>query len=504
MKRILKTLQEIDCKKFLVASAGGAALGASLNIAALWPLVFIGLAALYGILSASPLSWGRAFGYGYTFGIFYLGGALWWFWDTIPLDWLGFGDTWMQFVIIFFCWGIVVVALSLCIAAAAAIVVLLRSGTWAADTLLFAATWVFVAEYLRMWMFTLLTWGGGSVLGAHFSAGFVGYALSNHMWLLQLAAVGGVFTLSFAAAFAGSTLWWVYAKLQPRAEYALPAVALGILFLGVTAAAPFPLVERTPPAPGELQVALVGTYFPATLENNAKENDRRLQQLLPLVKEAAATDADLIVLPEDVRLFDKLDTWERTDFSEGLSTHPRYLLDTHRVAAWGGSHSQLVLYSLPDGKPLHTSEKHFLLPPGEYTPVLLEMFMKLLGLETQLRIIQGNRSFQAGTPSGLYSVGEARIGALFCAEILSPSLYAALAERGASILINPASQAWFHESPRVFHQTLAAAKVHAVTNRTYFLQASNYAPTFAIAPSGDIVAYAPAGETILLIAVPYR
>jgi apolipoprotein N-acyltransferase len=91
------------------------------------------------------------------------------------------------------------------------------------------------------------------------------------------------------------------------------------------------------------------------------------------------------------------------------------------------------------------------------------------------------------------------VGGLVCSDFLSPVLNRELAHlHGATVLVNSANPAWFHDSRILYTKTIQVSKVHAVQNRAYYLQASNGSPSFAIDPTGKIIAETAWKETTVL------
>ena len=111
---------------------------------------------------------------------------------------------------------------------------------------------------------------------------------------------------------------------------------------------------------------------------------------------------------------------------------------------------------------------------------------------------------ERGTKVKAVPYKNAVIGSLLCSEILSPQLYRDLVKnQDANILINLSHTSWFNGSKSLFNKMKQMAKVHAVQNRTYFIQTSNGLPSFVLDYNGKTVMETNQGETkIIYIDIP--
>lgn len=462
----------------LIVSSAGAALGILFPIT--WVLAPLSLALFfYGLLKAQ--TWKTVLVHGLVFGLFTGGAGIWWFWDTLPLDWLGLKNLQVGWMLVFLSWGPVTLMFALVTALGALLIWSMRRLPCA--TLLIALLWM-LTEEARMWGFSWLTYAERGFLGPHFSSTSIGYPLAESSYLLQLGAFGGVFVLNFAAALFAGVL--AYAALRDISSRMIPGaiVLLMVAFL--------PFVAPAPPQASEpLTVALGYMNIPVGTIHAENQFTNLLTQMV-----AQAPEASLYVLPEEKRLNSPfVDELERKAFYKTLFKEREVLvLSSNHVPAEPTGFNIFLWYENGHGDLLHTYSKRFFMPGGEYMPhAMLAVFS--LAPDSALTDFVNALPTKAPEPTPLSSVplGRHKVGGIVCSDFLSPGLSRDLARiHGADILVNSANPAWFHDSPTLYTKTLQISKVHAVQGRSYFLQASNGSPSFAIDPYGQLIAESPA------------
>lgn len=476
-----RLLDSLPLRSLLILSAASVAAVLGITYAACWVLAPIGLMLFFYDLWTAR-SWKGAFWRGFVFGLATGGAGIWWFWDTLPLDWLGLAGSHNGWPFVLLSWGPVTIMFA-CVTAVMAIPLWkVRSLPYA--SLAAALLWA-ITEEARMWGFSILTYADRGLLGPHFSATSIGYPLAENPYLLQLAEGGGVFFLNGVTALIALVGVAALRRTGDRAlhtdrigaSFALILILLVPLVSGYQARAYEPLVT-----------ALIATDIPVGTvggENRFKEVLERAVAEVP--------DADLIVLPEEFRLnppFTSAD--EKQAYFSGLFEGRDVLVVSgkHVPAHKSPGFDITLLFDDETGATRGTYVKRFLMPGGEYMPHAMLAVFKLApdsGLSRYLNSIPQiapERTELVAVP-----LGERVVGGLVCSDFLSPQLNRELAVRhGANVLVNSANPAWFHYSPSLYTKTLQVSKVHAVQNRAYYLQASNGAPAFAINPKGELVA----------------
>lgn len=494
-----------NIKTYIYAVTSGVLLAVSFNFPAVWFVSFVALVPLLLVIYDQTLTSKKVFFLGWLFGAVLIGTALSSFWEALPLEWMGFVNRAMGALFVFFYWGSFTLVLSFFIGlwTLAAKTITRRNFV---DVALLSGLWV-LFEYLRMWGFALLTLGPGSLFEPHFSIVFLGYILAPSEILLQFARLGGVYMLSFVLVVSNVALYHLFLTISQRELQfkKTSVVAVFLLFL-IFASTPlgvlFPIKENDAET---LSVAVLNTYFPATLSFSKEEDVRRIEQGKQFISKISseAENTDIIIFPEDSRFLTSLMARnELRPFAEAsFFGKEKLIIDSGRVETPDGKTYFRVFYYTTQKDSLQISEKRFLVPGGEYMPYVYRSLFKIFGQGNTLSKIDKNRAYAKGGQKGVGTFKNITFGSLFCSELLSPSLYASLVgQHGADILVNVSSQSWFHGSRVLYRQTKNVAKVRAVENNRPLIQASNGTPSFVIDRYGRLVAESAWGNSSVLYA----
>ena len=131
---------------------------------------------------------------GFIVGVFKYAGALVWFWDTLPLTWLGIAPIGTQLLLIGGVWLISVLLMGIGLSLAAMFLFWLyhRHANY-----LYAIPFVLVAsEILGSFIFSLYSLGPGSNLNINLSFGYLGYPTAYIPGVLPISIIGGVYALT--------------------------------------------------------------------------------------------------------------------------------------------------------------------------------------------------------------------------------------------------------------------------------------------------------------------
>ncbi|PWU02293.1 MAG: apolipoprotein N-acyltransferase [Candidatus Melainabacteria bacterium] len=126
--------------------------------------------------------------------------------------------------------------------------------------------------------------------------------------------------------------------------------------------------------------------------------------------------------------------------------------------------------------------KQYLVPFGEYTPVLVNYMPAWI---KRLTNTPAGAGYASGLRASVLELCRARVSPLICFETISPELASAGARAGGELLVNVSDLAWFHKSI-IGEQMLACAVFRAVENHRFFVFAANTGPSAIISPSGTI------------------
>lgn len=467
-----------------------------------WYVSIIGIALfVYTLNSLKGGAWHQYLLFGAGFGTAYAAIVLIWFWHILPLDWMDAGIL-GSFLVLFLSWFFVAMALG-----SVFFLLSILYGRFGSSSVFgsffFASLWV-LSEYAQMWLFAFLTWGIASAKSAHFSATFIGYALASFSPLLQLASIGGVYLLSFTAAFMGVSvyrLWNIPTAPKKRIYVVLIALCCAI---GITTLDSYVPLIQTAEHPDEkmLRVALVTTQFSHKLLRDYESRFERheVQKNLVLSAVQDKPPIDLLVFPEGAANFPSGEREVQEFLSEVFPQNKPAIIDSI-VTFERDTRLQRMFYWTPEAELSGTYDKIFLVPQGEYTPNITYIVFRILGMmEVVEKMKRVSPGFTPGSAVSTVRTDGISIGGLFCSDVLSPQLYRQQTERGAGVLVNAASHALFHSSPIVDTYILHISKVRAVENGRYLLIAGNGVPSSVISSVGEIVMRSPKGETSVLFA----
>lgn len=421
------------------------------------------------------LLFGQLFGFGLLAAVFS------WGFTTLPLNWLGISDPLLGLGIITFIWGIYSFILATPIASLSAIVHMLR-GWW---LVLVPCLWV-VAEVVRAFLFSITTWGSGTTIGADFSFGYIGYALAWIPGTLHLAAYGGVYILSALCVALGVL---VYILIESGVRFRSIALSYSVV-TALLWIIPSPIHTILNPGileVGGLRIALPTTEFKPVLARTGFEVIDKELRTAALLEELLTESPNIIVLPEYSSYFkteEFLDEATRARIRSALAENDVLLIDSERTSETltGG----ILFYDGKKKRVVETQYKRFMIPLGEFMPTPLIVLARTLGLSEEIDAVLAARTYAPSKEpfsSRILEWKGVRISVLACSEVFSPVSYTSVSRAGADVLINIASHSWVRGSaPILFNETMAMARVHAVFTGKPYLQASNYAPSFALLP----------------------
>lgn len=324
------------------------------------------------------------------------------------------------------------------------------------------------------------------ILGG-FPWNLTGYAASGSLGLLQLAALTGVYGLSFVVAAWSSLL--VYAILSGRQRvWKVALLATGVLVLGgaggnyvLPVTAPHHLAHLVQPNFAQSQ------EYPANwMQIHAADMDQ-----LERISVAAAQDEParpaLIVWPEVPAPFSmqdpafaqraqKIARDSASDFLVGIVDWKR-----DGQGHWLASNTAMLLN--PGSLRVFTYDKIHLVPFGEFVPH--RRWLTFAG-----RLTADIADFTPGTAFRVGKLPHGSFGVFICYEAIFPDEVRQFTRNGAQLLINISNDGWFGRSAAPA-QHLMMARVRAVENRRWLLRDTNNGFTVSVDPYGRVVAELP-------------
>lgn len=329
--------------------------------------------------------------------------------------------------------------------------------------------------YLRSTILTGLPW----------NLPVMGWA--SWLYLAQPVAYLGVHGLGLLALI--SALLLAVADARARlVALALPVSAFIVSLVHLHVLATPPLLDT--------RVILVQPNIPQVEKWAPQHRAENIEKTFRLTSLALAqtADADLIVWPETA-LPALLD--EGTGFGERLRalyppdrSAPYLLAGSIRrdVGATGTDYFNAAMLFSGQGALLARSDKHHLVPFGEYLP--LQQWLEAIGLR-QLTQLRGG--YTPGPPHArLQAARLPQIGVLICYEAIFPHLSAAQAR--PDVLVNITNDAWFGRSIGP-HQHLAIARLRAIEQGLPFLRSANTGISAGYDARGRLLDHLALGET---------
>jgi apolipoprotein N-acyltransferase len=325
------------------------------------------------------------------------------------------------------------------------------------------------------------------ILGG-FPWNLTGYAASESLGLLQLAALTGIYGLSFVVAAWSSLI--VYAILAARQlAWKMALVGTGALTLiGVGGKYFVPLTT-----PHHI-AHLVQTDFPQSeeypanwMQVHANELDQ-LERISVGATQQASLRPSLIVWPEVPAPFSMQDPAfaQRAQriARDSASEFVVGIVDWKRDAAgkWIASNSAILLN--PQGQRNFTYDKIHLVPFGEFVPY--RRWLAFAG-----RLTADIADFTPGTAYAVGKLPDGTFGVFICYEAIFPAQVREFTRAGSQLLVNISNDGWFGRSSAPA-QHLMMARVRAVENRRWLLRDTNNGFTASVDPYGRIAAELPA------------
>lgn len=461
----------------ILAALTGLASALFLNWPPWWWLGLVSFVPLFWLLNQAK-SRLNAFGLGFAFGLGLMGANLIWFFQTLPLSWMGIESSWLAGPAVALAWLLFVIAAAIFISLFALAWRELRRGDWR-DWVLAPALWI-IFEYLRAWAITILFAGPGTIIGPHWTNGLAGYLLVESPQLSILAASGGIYLLSFVVISINYLVYQLVISPAKQRQYlAIPVLILLVWLIFW----PTELITPINESNSSLRLAVANTY-----SSSASKLDALDQQL-------AGKTFDILALPEDSRLIAHLATsspefvFSNLNQLTGKSNNGQdiLLIDSIRSGD-GGQIKSKILYLNTKTEEINYTEKRLLATYGEYLPYFARGLARLAGLDNWLINYNQERSVIAGPAFAPVPWRGEHISVLACSEIFSPALHLSQTRAGATILGNASSQSLFHGSRWFYQQSLATARVRAAESNRALFQATDDAPSFIISPTGQVIA----------------
>jgi len=452
-------------RRHLMAALLGALAVAALAPLHALPVLLVSFSALLWMIAASRHA-RAAFAAGWWFGFGYFVAGL--YWTAIAMLTEPERFAWM---VPFSVFGLpAILALFPGLAALATWMVGCRS--WG-RILALALAWT-VAEWLR-----------GQILSG-FPWNLIGYVWSAWPEMIQLAALTGVYGLSFLTVVLATVPACLAERApRPRRRFALVAAALavlGMLWGGGTLRLAGGALETEP----GIRLRIVQ---PNIRQSHKWREDLRAAQFATYLRLSSSAGLERIthlIWPETALPFYLAREPALARLMGGLLKPSGLLLTGAPRTEAGGERPPRIWNSVhaidAGGRLVATYDKFHLVPFGEYLP--LRRLLRWFGAE---KIAPGAIDFSAGRgPQTLTLPGLPPVGPLVCYEAIFPGRVVARSDRPAWLL-NVTNDGWFGISSGPY-QHFAMAQMRAVEEGLPLVRAANTGISAVVDPLGRIVA----------------
>ncbi|MBW2615063.1 MAG: apolipoprotein N-acyltransferase [Deltaproteobacteria bacterium] len=353
---------------------------------------------------------------------------------------------------------------------------------------------------------SLTTYLGGSRLDLIFMAGFwvgleyirsklltgfpwclLGYSQYEHLYVIQIADICGVYGLSFLIIFSNGLIYWLLFMHHERRSSLLKwQVLIAVLMAGSTFAyAHYRLTGDL--SGGKSRKSVNAVIIQGNIDQSVKWDPAYQEETVATYLRLTHTGLDfrpgLIVWPEAALPF---------FFQDNVKFSPRVLSFAvesgaplvfgspayKRVSGMTRYYNRAYLLT-PDDQPIKYYDKVHLVPFGEYVP--LGRFLSFVN-----RLVPAAGDFDVGDKVAPLKHEGLSTGILICFEVIFPELARAHARKGANILVNLTNDAWFGMTSAPY-QHLSMTVFRSVENRLPTIRAANTGFSAFISPRGEIL-----------------
>jgi len=353
---------------------------------------------------------------------------------------------------------------------------------------------------------SLTTYLGGSRLDLIFMAGFwvgleyirsklltgfpwclLGYSQYEHLYVIQIADICGVYGLSFLIIFSNGLIYWLLFMYHERRSSLLKwQVLIAVLMAGSTFAyAHYRLTGDL--SGGKSRKSVNAVIIQGNIDQSVKWDPAYQEETMATYLRLTRTGLDfrpgLIVWPETALPF---------FFQDNVKFSPRVLSFAmesgaplvfgspayKRVSGMTRYYNRAYLLT-PDDQPINYYDKVHLVPFGEYVP--LGRFLSFV-----YRLVPAAGDFDVGDKVAPLKHEGLSAGILICFEVIFPELARAHARKGANILVNLTNDAWFGMTSAPY-QHLSMTVCRSVENRLPTIRSANTGFSAFISPRGEIL-----------------
>jgi apolipoprotein N-acyltransferase len=446
----------------------------------------LGWVALAPLLVALPgLRPRRAFALGFLTGAVYFWGTLYWLVAVMTT----FGG--LNTAAAAGSATLLIIYLSLFPALFAASVAWLSSRFGLRALALAPGLWV-TSELGRMYVWSGFPWA------------LLGYSQATVLPVAQVAAIVGVFGLSFLVAAVSAALAHATLRRQAMPLAAVVATVLAIAAWGAWRMSTNTLIREGDP----IRVAVVQANIEQEDKWNPALSEVIFERYLAMSRRALGDRAELVIWPESSTPFyfendprglrvRTLAQQSRTPLLIGSDQIEPLPLARQSASAAAPGPAQHRIYNAAflvgaDGATAGVYRKIHLVPFGEYVP--LKRLLFFVG-----PLVEAVSDFSAGESPSTLPVAGRTASVAICYEVIYPSLIRSFVTAGSELLTTITNDAWYGRSSAAY-QHWEQATLRAIEEGRYLARAANTGVSGFVDPYGRILAASPLFEQAVLVA----
>ncbi len=366
--------------------------------------------------------------------------------------------------------------------------------------------WVFPAaafgllEYVRAYVFGLLWFGSGTLLGSHWTLGSPAYALAKNNLALDVSSYLGIYGVVFLIILVNTIIFRMVREKRAISTAKTLTVVAALILISVL---PELLSEKTRDSDNSVSFAVIQTNQPTVISPSPQDMLVSFEEQLSSLNLVATEhpESEVIVFPEASDFFQNLSIFLTNDqvqnFFTNLFSDSRLIIAGGRVIDSGQAHSRVFALDTK-GDIINFYDKRLLTPGGEFLPYPLKLIMGILSRDatasfsTLKELSVGEKNISTTNFNYKFNVSP-----IVCSEILSPGLVRE-ATQNSNMIIGMASYGIFHENITIVRQNMAAASFRASENQKPVIVASNMGLSYAINSRGRVESMTPNSKAQIL------
>ena len=441
-------------------------------------LIFPGLLLLLYALDLSPSHQSAFYGVWWA-GTLKTAGALVWVWSILPLTWIPLETSPLLVFVLALYWLSAAAVISLGFALVAR-----QYKKWSTThpyaIYLLPALWA-LGEMAGSFLFSLLTWGTGSVPNIYFSYGYIGYTIAPYQIFFPTAALAGVYGLSFILVLLSSTTYTLLQRKEKRSGFGLLTVLIVVLGSSWLLYQPDTVNQNS-------SVAAISTQFPLTERVDAERYPVLIENTHTAVSAALSYQPDYILMPEHSDWSSRFeDNSAALRFLTEATSKPITLIDSAKhVTEEGRKQVRATVYNTAT-EAINYQAKDYLVPHGEYVPILHILLLYLFADEKTFAYFNFKQNYQRGLDIPTAD----NLPLLFCFSNTNPLAAKHLSQSHSDIIFHLTAHDWFGSPENLRYQQDMMLRVQALWSNKMIVSASNQGPSRSYQPDGNITTNEP-------------